>query len=350
MSIEKDCSPNGELRVFAGLASQNLAQEVSQNIGIPLGKMEITRFADGEIDVSIQESIRGKDVFIIQSTCPPVNEHLMELFIIIDAMRRNDARRVVIATPYYGYSRKERKSKPRDPISGKLIADLLDAAGADQILFFELHATALEGFFNIPTTHMETTELLANAFIRYKRTEGKIPNYLNDVPHSPKPEELRSIASEDVVVVAPDVGGARRARNFARYFGKAHFAIIEKRRIGNDASEVLSIIGDVKGHDAIIVDDMVSTGGTMIPLVAILRKQGAKRVFGCITHPIFSKHAAENIQKAGFDAFFVTNTIPLPPEKQLPNIHVVSVGPFLAEVIAAIHNNQSVSEIFSPAR
>lgn len=334
-----------DLRIFAGTASTQLAEEVVEFLDCKLGDMEISLFADGEIDVNIKESIRGKDVFIIQSTCPPVNNNIMELLVVIDAMHRNDAERIFVVTPYYGYSRKERKTKARDPITGKLVADLLITAGTDQIIFFDLHTTALEGFFNISTTHLATTQLLANAYIKYKQNKGKIPSYLSNIEFKTIREDVRFKFGNEVVVVAPDMGGARRARDFARYFG-AHFAIIEKRRPADDRAEVLNIIGEVAGREAIIVDDMISTGGTMIPLVKILRERGATKVYGCVTHPVFAGAAVENLKKANFDALFVTNTIFLPKEKTWKGLHVVSVGQFLAAVIQRIHQHRSVSELF----
>ncbi|MEI6221931.1 MAG: ribose-phosphate diphosphokinase [bacterium] len=338
--------PYGELKIFAGSASKQLAQEVVDFLDSKLGQMDIIRFSDGEVDVNIKESVRGKNIFIIQSTCPPANENIMELLIVIDAMHRNDARKVYVVTPYYGYSRKERKTKPRDPISGKMVADILTTVGAEQMLFFDLHTTALEGFFNIPTTHLGTTQILANAFIHYKENIGKVKPYLKDIPFKKISEERRFKVGEETVVVAPDVGGARRARDVARYLGRAHFAIIEKRRPTNDSTEVLNIIGDVNGLEAIIIDDMISTGGTMIPLVKILRERGAKKVYGAVTHPVFVGNAVKNLQDAGFDALFVTNTIHLPEEKRWKGLHIVSVGDFLAAMIHRIHEHRSVSELF----
>ncbi len=336
-----------DLVVFTGTSNPHLAKEAVDWMDVSLGAMKIVRFSDGEVDVEIGESLRGKDVFIIQSTSTPVNEMLMEMLIMTDAVRRSEASRIHLIIPYFGYSRKERKTKPRDPITGRLVADFIKTAGADQVVCFDLHATALEGFFSIPSTHVLATQLLANSFLEYKRREGKIPNYLREIPFKTLDDATRFKHVDDIVIVAPDMGGAKRARDFGRYLGSASFAIIEKRRPAADQTEILNIIGDVEGKEAIIVDDMIATGGTMIPLVQILRDKGATKVYGCVTHPVFAKNAVENLKKANFDALFVTNSIWLPEDKRWDNLFIVSIGDLLGAVITRIHENRSVSEIFS---
>lgn len=334
-----------EVCILCGSAGTELATEIIQYLGANNILMNILRYSDGEVDVEIKDSVRGKNVFIIQPTCPPVNENLMELLVIIDAVERSSGGRIHAVLPYYGYSRKERKTKPRDPITGKLVADMIEVAGGDRALLMELHATAIEGFFKIPTTHLETTKILANAFVEYKLKNGQIPQYLEDIPFVEIPFEHRLATTQNTVVVSPDVGGARRARNFSRYMGDSDFAIIEKRRTGADKSEILSIIGDVEGKEALIVDDMVSTGGSMAPLVKILREQGATKVYGAITHPLFVGNAVENLKNAGFDAFFCTNTVPVPIEKRWEGLHIVSVGKYLGSAIQRIHENRSINEL-----
>jgi ribose-phosphate pyrophosphokinase len=331
--------------ILPGTAGQELAKEITQFLGVKDIDMEILRYSDGEVDVEIRDSVRGKNVFVIQPTCPPVNENLMELLVIMDAVERSSGGIINAVLPYYGYSRKERKTKPRDPITGKLVADMLQAAGGDAALLMELHATAIEGFFRIPTTHLETLKLLANALVEYKLKDGQIEQYLTEIPFVEIDEKERVAAAKNTVVVSPDVGGARRARNFSRYFGQSDFAIIEKRRFGVDKSEMLSIIGEVEGKEAVIVDDMVSTGGSMAPLVKVLREKGATKVYGCITHPLFVGKAVENLKNAGFDAFFCTNTVPVPPEKRWAGLHIVSVGKYLASAIDRIHTDRSINEL-----
>ncbi len=333
-----------EICILAGSSGRELAQEVITYLQAKEIPMNILRYSDGEVDVEIGETVRGKDVFIIQPTCPPVNENLMELLVIIDAVERSSGGKINAVLPYYGYSRKERKTKPRDPITGKLVADMIQIAGGDAAILIELHATAIEGFFNIPTNHLETTKLLSNTFIEYK-ARGGLGEYVTDIPFVETDIQYRSQFTQNLVVVSPDVGGARRARNFSRYLGQTDFAIIEKRRTGPDKSETLSIVGDVEGKEAIIVDDMVSTGGSMAPLVKLLKSKGATKVYGAITHGLFVSNAVENLSKAGFDAFFCTNTIPVPLEKRWQGLHIISIGHYLAAAIGAIHENKSLNEL-----
>jgi ribose-phosphate pyrophosphokinase len=344
LSTSMTSKPN-DVCILAGTAGQELAAEVIEFLGARPVDMEILRYSDGEVDVEIKDSVRGKNTFVIQPTCPPVNENLMELLVIMDAIERSSGGIINAVLPYYGYSRKERKTKARDPITGKLVADIIEKAGADSALLTELHATAIEGFFRIPTTHLETTKLLANALAEYKLKQGQIPGYLTDISFVEIPETERKAAAQNTVIVSPDVGGARRARNFSRYFGQSDFAIIEKRRFGVDQTEMLSIIGEVEGREAVIVDDMVSTGGSMAPLVKVLREKGATKVYGCITHPLFVGNAVENLKHADFDAFFCTNTVPVPPEKRWNGLHIVSVGKYLGSAIDRIHTDRSINEL-----
>ena len=334
-----------EVCILSGTAGREIALEVIEFLGATDIDMNIVRYSDGEVDVEIKDSVRGKNVFIIQPTCPPVNENLMELLVIIDAVERSSGGKINAVLPYYGYSRKERKTKPRDPITGKLVADMLEIAGADSALLAELHATAIEGFFNIPTTHLETTKLLANALVEYKLNQGATPQYLKDISFVEIEERKRIQAAQNTVIVSPDVGGARRARNFSRYFGQSDFAIIEKRRFGVEQTEMLSIIGEVEGKEAVIVDDMVSTGSSMAPLVRVLREKGATKVYGCITHALFVGSAVQNLKNAGFDAFFCTNTVPVPVEKRWDELHIVSVGKYLGSAIQRIHEDRSINEL-----
>ncbi len=308
-----------DIKIFTGNANKELAQKICDEVGVPLGNSEVTRFSDGEICVNINESIRGADVFVIQPTCPPVNENLMELLILIDAFKRASAGRINAVLPYYGYARQDRKTKARDPITSKLVADILTSAGADRVVSMDLHAAQLQGYFDIPVDHLVAVPILANYF------DG--------------------IIDKNTVVVSPDIGGVRRARNFANLLDLP-IAIIEKRRPKANVSEVMNIIGDVKGKNTILVDDIIDTAGSITKAAKVLKDFGAKKVYAGCTHPILSGPAIDRIKDSQIEKLIVTDTIPLSNQKKLDNIEVVSVAPLFAEAIKRIYENQSVSTLF----
>ncbi len=309
-----------DLQIFTGNANKQLAQEIVQHVGIQLGNAQIKRFSDGEIWVEIDQNVRGTDVFIIQPTSHPANEHLMELLIMIDALKRASAERITAVIPYYGYGRQDRKVQPRTPITSKLVADLLTAAGADRILAMDLHAGQIQGFFNIPFDHLFATPVLL--------------------------DYVREHFENHLVMVSPDVGGAERARAYAKRLG-AGLAMIDKRRPSPNVSEVMHVIGDVKDKTAIIVDDIVDTAGTLIQAARAIKEKGAKEVYACITHPVLSGKAIENIQNSVLSKLIVTDTIQQNDKIELcPKIEVLSVGKLLAEAIQRIHKNDSVSSLF----
>ncbi|KAB3531906.1 ribose-phosphate diphosphokinase [Alkaliphilus pronyensis] len=308
-----------EIKIFCGNANSDLAREIARNTGVPLGNAEVTTFSDGEIAVNINETVRGADVFVVQPTNPPVNDHLMELLILIDAFKRASAGRITAVLPYYGYARQDRKAKARDPITAKLVADLITTAGADRVLTMDLHASQIQGYFNIPLDHLLGVPILANYF------NGK--------------------GLQDIVVVSPDLGSVTRARNFANYLD-APIAIIDKRRPKANVSEIMNIIGDVDGKTVILVDDLIDTAGTITQAANALKDFGAKSVYACCTHPVLSGPAIERIQGSAIEELVITNTIALPKEKLIDKIEVISVAPVFAEAITRIYKNISVSKIF----
>jgi ribose-phosphate pyrophosphokinase len=312
------------LKIFAGNSNKNLAEEIGRYLNMSLGQIDVFRFPDGEINVKIEESVRGEDVFIIQSTCPPANEYLMELLIMIDALRRASAGRITAVIPYYGYARQERKTKPREPITAKLVANLLVSAGANRILTMDLHAGQIQGFFDIPVDHLEAVSILSNYF---------------------KKKDL-----DKIVVVSPDVGGTARAREFSGRLAKP-IAIIDKYRSAFDEVEIMHIVGEVKDKSAIIVDDLIDTAASIIMGTQALLNAGAKEVYVCATHPVFAGPAKERIEKSLHDGLFkevvVTNTIPIDNNKSIPGIKILSVAEIFAEAINRIHNNLSVSTLFN---
>lgn len=311
------------LKIFAGNSNKGLAEEICRHLNISLGEADVSRFPDGEIKVKIEESVRGEDVFIIQSTCPPVNEYLMELLIMIDALRRASAGRITAVIPYYGYARQERKTQPREPITAKLVANLLVSAGVNRMLTMDLHAGQIQGFFDIPVDQLEAVSILSNYF--------------------------KEKGIDKIVVVSPDVGGTARAREFAEYLKKP-IAIIDKYRSSFDDVEIMHIVGRVKGKTAIIVDDIIDTAASIIRGCQALLNAGAEEVYICATHPVFAGPAKERIEKSFHDGQFkevvVTNTIPISKEKSLSGIKVLSVAAIFAEAISRIHNNLSVSTLF----
>jgi ribose-phosphate pyrophosphokinase len=309
-----------ELKLFSGNANRPLAEEIAKTLQLPLGDADVSRFSDGEVYVQINENVRGQDVFVIQPTCPPVNDHLMELLVMIDAFKRASARRITAVLPYYGYGRQDRKVQPRVPITAKLVADLLTAAGAQRLLAVDLHAGQIQGFFNIPVDHLFAA-----------------PPVIID--------HLAKKDLSDPVLVSPDAGGVERARALAKRL-KAGLAIVDKRRDGNNVAQFMHLIGDVRGRDAVIVDDMIDTAGTMIQAVDALRREGAKRVLACAVHGVLSGPAITRIKESILEEVIITNTVPLTPERQLAKIRVLSVVPLLAEAIRRIHDEESVSTLF----
>ena len=311
------------LKIFAGNSNKGLAEEICRHLNISLGEANVSRFPDGEIKVKIEESVRGEDVFIIQSTCPPANEYLMELLIMIDALRRASAGRITAVMPYYGYARQERKTQPREPITAKLVANLLVSAGVNRVLTMDLHAGQIQGFFDIPVDQLEAVSILSNYF--------------------------KEKGLDKVVVVSPDVGGTARAREFAGCLKKP-IAIIDKYRSSFDDVEIMHIVGRVKGKTAIIVDDIIDTAASVIIGSKALLNAGAEEVYICATHPVFAGPAKERIEKSFHDGQFkevvVTNTIPINKEKSLSGIKVLSVAEIFAEAISRIHNNLSISTLF----
>ena len=315
----EDSSPWGDLKLIAGTANPGLTERISKEIGVPLTDPRVRRFPDGEIDVKIQDSMRGHDVFLIQPTCYPVNESLMELFILLDALRRASAGRITAVVPYFGYARKERKSQPREPISAKLMANFMTLAGADRVLLLDLHADAIEGFFDVPTDHLTAHKILA--------------------------AHIRGRHMDRIAVVAPDAGGAKRAEHMARLLG-APLVFVYKRRPEDDAVEILDMAGEVLGRDCVVVEDIISTGGTMVEVATSLREHGARRVIIACTHAVLAPGAVERLRRAPVDEVVVTDSVPVPDEKQGPPITVLSVAPLLAEAIVRVHENRSVSELF----
>ncbi len=307
------------LKIFSGSANQPLAREICEHLGVPLGAVKLKRFSDGEVSFQILENVRGQDVFLVQPTCPPVADSLMELLVMIDACKRASACRINAVVPYYGYARQDRKDKPRVPISSKLVADLLTAAGTHRLLTVDLHADQIQGFFNIPVDHLYAFPV----FMEY----------------------LQHLEFEKLAVVSPDAGGVERARFYAKYL-KANLAIIDKRRVGDNEAEIMNIVGDVDGRDVILVDDLIDTGGTIVNATREMRRKGARRLFAAATHGILSGPAIERLGESDFETILITNTIPLSPEKRIPKIQVLSVGQLLAEAIKSIHEETSVSRLF----
>ncbi|MFQ5802308.1 MAG: ribose-phosphate diphosphokinase [Candidatus Methylomirabilales bacterium] len=305
--------------LFSGNANRKLAQEISECLGTPLGLAEVSQFSDGEIFVQVSENVRGADVFVIQPTSPPVDHHLMELLIMMDALRRASAARITAVIPYYGYSRQDRKVQPRVPISSKLVADLIAVSGANRVLTMDLHAGQIQGFFNIPVDHLFALPVLLQYFQEMDWNDG--------------------------VVVAPDAGGVERARAFAKRLGTS-LAFIDKRREGPNDAKVMHIVGDVKDRNVIIVDDMVDTAGTIVQAVTALHEQGAQRIYASCTHPVLSGPAIERIESSALEEVVVTNTIPLDERRSSKKLTILSVAPLLGEAIDRIHRETSVSSLF----
>ncbi len=310
------------MAVFSGSANPKLAQTVADNLHIPLGKADINRFSDGEIAVEIKENVRGKDVFILQPTCAPTNDHLMEVILLADALRRSSAGRITAVIPYFGYARQDRRPRSaRVPISAKVVADMLSIAGIDRIMMVDLHADQIQGFFDVPVDNLYGTPVLLR--------DLKQQNY------------------ENLMVVSPDVGGVVRARAMAKLLGDADLAIIDKRRARANESQVMHIIGDVSGRDCVIVDDIVDTAGTLCKAAQALKDHGARRVVGYITHPVLSGKAIETIQNSALDELVVTDTIPLSEAASAcANIRQISIASMIAESLRRINNEESISAMF----
>lgn len=311
-----------DIKIFAANASKNFAREMANYLGLPMGKSEVKSFADGEISISILESARGSDVFVVQSTAHPVNNNLMELLLMIDAFKRASAGRITAVIPYFGYARQDRKAKSRDPISAKLVADIITTAGADRVLTMDLHSPQIQGFFNIPLDNLLSTPCIIPYF------EKKFQNRL-----------------DKLAVVAPDVGSIGRARAFANKLN-VPLAIIDKRRPVANVSEVMNIIGDVKDCDVLIYDDIVDTGGSLCNAVDAVFDGGARSVTACTTHAVLSGSAIERISFSPMEELVVLDTIELPEEKKIEKIHVISVAPVFAEAVARIYSDKPMSSLF----
>ena len=313
-----------DIKIFAANSTVRVSEQIAECLGLPLGKSEVSTFSDGEITVALFESVRGSDCFIIQSTCAPVNNNIMEMLIMIDAMKRASAARITAVIPYFGYARQDRKAKARDPISAKLVADLITTAGADRVLTMDLHVPQIQGFFNIPVDHLLGAPVLSN--------------YLKD---------RIGDNVDEYVAVSPDLGSVTRARTFATRLG-CPLAIVDKRRQKANVSEVMNIIGDVRGKKVILIDDMVDTAGTLCNSAqALIDKGGATEVIACATHGVLSGPAIERLQNSCIKELILLDTIPLPPEKAIPKITLLPVAPLFAEAIERIYEDKPVSTMYT---
>ncbi|APC46753.1 ribose-phosphate pyrophosphokinase [Virgibacillus halodenitrificans] len=314
-STYKDAS----LKVFSLNSNVKLAEQIADHIGTRLGKCSVKRFSDGEVQINIEESIRGCDVYVVQSTCAPVNEHIMELLIMIDALKRASARSINIVMPYYGYARQDRKARSREPITAKLVADLLETAGASRVITLDLHAPQIQGFFNVPIDHLQGVPILSDYF------------------------EAKKL--DDIIVVSPDHGGVTRARKMADRL-KAPIGIIDKRRPRPNVAEIMNIIGNIEGKTAILIDDIIDTAGTITLAANALVENGAKEVYACCTHPVLSGPALERIDQSEIKELVITNSIPQTEDRQSDKITELSVAPLIGEAIIRVHELQSVSILF----
>lgn len=309
-----------DIKIFSGSSNKDVAQGIAGCLGLPLGKSNCCTFSDGEIAVSLNESVRGSDCFIVQSTCTPVNDNLMEMLIMIDAMKRASAGRITAVMPYFGYARQDRKAKARDPITAKLVADLLVAAGVDRVITMDLHANQIQGYFDIPVDHMIGLPTLTEYFIK---------------------KEM-----EDVVIVSPDHGSVPRARNMAERMN-CPIAIVDKRRPEPNKSEIMNIIGDIKGKNCIILDDMIDTAGTITNAANAIKDMGAKEVYACATHGVLSGPAIERLEKSAIKELVILNTLPIPEEKKIDKMTILSAAPIFAETISRVYTHGSVSAMFN---
>jgi ribose-phosphate pyrophosphokinase len=309
-----------ELKLFSGNANRPLAEEIAQLLRMRLGDADVSRFSDGEVYVQINENVRGQDVFVVQPTCPPVNDHLMELLVMMDAFKRASARRITAVLPYYGYGRQDRKVMGRVPITAKLVADLITAAGCQRVLAVDLHAGQIQGFFNMPVDHLFAAPPVIVDYLAKK--------------------DLK-----DPVLVSPDAGGVERARAIAKRLN-AGLAIVDKRRDVPNVAVFMNLIGDVKDKDVVVIDDMIDTAGTLMQAVEAVKREGARRVLACAVHGVLSGPAIKRIESSALEEVVITNSVPLTPDKANPKIHVLSVAPLLAEAIRRIHDEESVSTLF----
>ena len=314
---------DSKLKIFALNSNRPLAEKIAESVGVELGKLSVNQFSDGEIRINIEESIRGSHVYIIQSTSSPVNDNIMELLIMIDALKRASALTINIVMPYYGYARQDRKARSREPITAKLVANMITAAGADRMLTLDLHAAQIQGFFDMPVDHLVGAPLLANYFL----TQGIVTE------------------GDDVVVVSPDHGGVTRARKLSEFL-KSSIAIIDKRRPKANVAEVMNIIGNVKGKKCILIDDMIDTAGTITLAAQALSEAGATEVYACCTHPVLSGPAIDRIQNSVIKQLIVTDSIYLPEDKKIDKIVEVSISNLMGNAITRIHENRSVSPLF----
>lgn len=308
------------LRVFSGTANPVLSQAICEHLGVPVGELSIKTFSDGEIYLQVDENVRGMDVFVVQPTCTPVERNMMEVLLLLDALRRASAKRITVVSPYYGYSRQDRKDRPRVPISAKLVASLFETAGADRMLTLDLHAAQIQGFFNVPVDHL----FAAPVMVEYCRSSG----------------------TQSLTVISPDAGGVERARAFAKRL-KAPLAIIDKRREKMNVAEVMHVIGDVSGRDCLIVDDLVDTAGTLVSAAEALIEQGATSVSACATHAVLSGKAIDRIEASSLKELIVSDSIPLSDQaRKSAKIRQISVAELFARAIASIHDETSISELF----
>lgn len=313
---------NGDIQIFTGNSNKALVAKICESLGVKQGDCVVNKFSDGEIQIDINETVRGKDVYIIQSTSNPVNDNLMEVLILVDALKRASAGRINVVMPYYGYARQDRKTKAREPITSKLVADLLEVAGAQRIVTMDLHAGQIQGYFNVPVDHLTAIPYLSEYF-----------------------KEIVNEDSGNFVVVSPDLGGVTRARKFANRLNLP-IAIIEKRRPKPNVSEVMNIIGDINGKNCILIDDIIDTAGTICKAAEALRKNGAKKVYGCASHGVLSGEAFNRLENSIMEKFVISNTIEVPEEKLGKVLEVVNVAPIFASAIRRINGNKSVSEMF----
>ena len=313
-------STTGGIKIFCGNANPKLAEEICRQLGCDMGRAITERFSDGEFNFQIDENVRGGDVFIVQPTCPPTDQHVMELLVMIDAFRRSSAERITAVVPYYGYARSDKKDRPRVPISAKLVANLITVAGANRLLTIDLHAAQIQGFFDIPVDHLYAAPVMIGHY-----QENLLPN---------------------LTVVAPDTGGAERARAYAKRLN-AELALCDKRREKANVAEVMNVVGDVRNRSCLIVDDMCDTGGSLTKVAHALKDAGAARIHACFTHPVLSGRAVEQLKKSEIEQIIVTNTIPLRDHACESNkIKVLSIAPLLAKAIKSIHEETSVSSLF----
>jgi ribose-phosphate pyrophosphokinase len=308
--------------VFSGRSNPRFTQAVCDNLSLELGRLEVVRFSDGELSVDIGDNVRGRDVFVVQSTSAPGNDHLMELLILIDALKRSSAGRITAVIPYFGYARQDRKLKPRVPITAKLVADLISTAGAGRILTMDLHSGQIMGFFNIPVDNLNALPVMM-PYLRNK------------------------YGTKDLTIVSPDAGGVERARYYATRLDNAAIAIIDKRRSGPNMVAEMKVVGEVKGKTCVVIDDMIDTGGTLVKAGATLLKEGATNVVACCTHPVLSGTAAARLKESSFEEIIITDTIAVPHSALFPKLTILSVAPLIAEAIKRIHSDDSVSSLFA---